>query len=470
MGSINLGSNGTITNLAVGGLPDGSVDADSLASNSVANVKVADDAIGVAELSATGTASGTTYLRGDNTWATVAGGVTSDSNHNTLGGTDAGASLTSGVKSTAFGKEALYSMTGDGNNSAFGYRAMFDCTGGANTGIGYQAAQELTTGNHNTAVGSQAMENNTTGTYNTAIGFQALHNANVSGTDVPRYNVAVGSWAAEETTTGQYNVSIGHDAYHKNTTGIKNVCIGAEAGFGSGDPPTYTQNVMVGFKAGAAQSSGVENTWVGCEAGLAATTGNENTGCGRKAGAEVTTGAGNGFFGEKAGTSVSPSGSVTTGSGVFCLGDQSTQDLYCNDTSISSSDKRDKTDVTEWTHGLDWINKLKPVSYRWDKRVWYNEYNDPDEEFKVTKEVTPDGSKKKPRQHLGFLAQDVLAVEQSFGYADKKDNMLTVNLNEDSTAYGMKYERLVVVLTKAVQELSAEVDTLKTKVAALEAG
>ena len=48
--------------------------------------------------------------------------------------------------------------------------------------------------------------------------------------------------------------------------------------------------------------------------------------------------------------------------------------------------------------------------------------------------------------------------------------MLLVNLNEDDSAYGMKYERLVVVLTKAVQELSAEVNTLKTKVAALEAG
>ena len=74
MGSINLGSNGTITNLAVGGLPDGTVDADSLASNSVANVKVADDAIGIAELSATGTASSSTFLRGDNTWASITTG------------------------------------------------------------------------------------------------------------------------------------------------------------------------------------------------------------------------------------------------------------------------------------------------------------------------------------------------------------------------------------------------------------
>ena len=37
-----------------------------------------------------------------------------------------------------------------------------------------------------------------------------------------------------------------------------------------------------------------------------------------------------------------------------------------------------------------------------------------------------------------------------------------VNINEDETAYGMKYERLVVVLTKAVQELSAQNDELRS--------
>ena len=38
----------------------------------VTNAKVADDAIGVDELSATGTASATTYLRGDNAWSSIA--------------------------------------------------------------------------------------------------------------------------------------------------------------------------------------------------------------------------------------------------------------------------------------------------------------------------------------------------------------------------------------------------------------
>lgn len=47
--------------------------AGTLADNAVTNAKMADSAVGVAELSATGTASATTYLRGDNTWATVAG-------------------------------------------------------------------------------------------------------------------------------------------------------------------------------------------------------------------------------------------------------------------------------------------------------------------------------------------------------------------------------------------------------------
>ena len=44
------GSANTVAGLAVGGLPDGTVDADTLASNSVTNVKVADDAIDSAEL------------------------------------------------------------------------------------------------------------------------------------------------------------------------------------------------------------------------------------------------------------------------------------------------------------------------------------------------------------------------------------------------------------------------------------
>ena len=43
-------------------------------SNAVNNAKMADDAIGLAELSATGTASSSNFLRGDNSWASAGGG------------------------------------------------------------------------------------------------------------------------------------------------------------------------------------------------------------------------------------------------------------------------------------------------------------------------------------------------------------------------------------------------------------
>ena len=72
--AIGINGSGTITGISAGGLPDGTVDADTLATNAVANAKVADDAIGLAELSATGTASSSTFLRGDNSWAAAGGG------------------------------------------------------------------------------------------------------------------------------------------------------------------------------------------------------------------------------------------------------------------------------------------------------------------------------------------------------------------------------------------------------------
>jgi hypothetical protein len=60
----NLTVDGTSTLTGAVTLPD----------NTITNAKVADDAIGVAELSATGTASASTFLRGDNAWATPGGG------------------------------------------------------------------------------------------------------------------------------------------------------------------------------------------------------------------------------------------------------------------------------------------------------------------------------------------------------------------------------------------------------------
>ena len=55
-------------------------------------------------------------------------------------------------------------------------------------------------------------------------------------------------------------------------------------------------------------------------------------------------------------------------------------------------------------------------------------------------------------------------MEKANGYGTSNDDSLVVHLNEDETAYGMKYERLVPILVNAIKELSTRVKTLERRV------
>ena len=68
---------------------------------------------------------------------------------------------------------------------------------------------------------------------------------------------------------------------------------------------------------------------------------------------------------------------------------------------------------------------------------------------------------------LGFIAQEVESIipEAVFDTLEELDG----HQEGDRTKLGMEYVQLIPVLVNAIKELSAEVDTLKTKVAALEA-
>jgi hypothetical protein len=57
--------------LPIARIANDAIDSIHYAAGSIDNEHLADDAVGIAELSATGTASSSTYLRGDNSWATV---------------------------------------------------------------------------------------------------------------------------------------------------------------------------------------------------------------------------------------------------------------------------------------------------------------------------------------------------------------------------------------------------------------
>ena len=175
------------------------------------------------------------------------------------------------------------------------------------------------------------------------------------------------------------------------------------------------------------------NVAIGRYANMLATGGN-NTSVGYNAGYNTTSGANNSNFGSGA------QPSSATVSNEITLGNSSNDNLRCNDTSISSlSDGRDKTDVVDLPAGLDFLNTLRPVKFKWQTR---------------------DGNIKDGRIRAGFIAQELQSAQEDYKYLD----LVMENNPERLEA---KQEHLVPVLVQAVKELSAKNDELAAEIASL---
>ena len=107
---------------------------------------------------------------------------------------------------------------------------------------------------------------------------------------------------------------------------------------------------------------------------------------------------------------------------------------------------------------LELINKLRPVTYYWDRREWYED-------------GTPDGSKIKPEYRSwkansglkqGFIAQEVEAAIS--GEKCLEDSMIVTG-TEDKKEFAPQH--LLTNAIKAIQQLSAEVEILKSEIATL---
>jgi hypothetical protein len=297
--------------------------------------------------------------------------------------------------------------------------------------------------------------------FNVALGFEALP----STTALPTFigNVAVGVGTLKSMTTGHNNVGYGSQTGLSLTTGSKNTLLGSNSGsslttnedntfvgFGAGGFVTSSGNTVVGSQA-LPVATGQVNTAVGWLSLSQVSTGFGNVGIGPAAGASVTTGIHNTCLGPDAGSTFS---GVALGSGEnnvligfnaapstanvsnqITLGNSSITSLRCQVTTISAlSDSRDKTNVEELPYGVEFVKELKPVSFDWDMR---DKARVGDKDF-------------------GFIAQDLAALEDKF---DAERLALTLRDNPDRLE--ATPGRLIPILVKAIQELTARVEELE---------
>jgi hypothetical protein len=272
----------------------------------------------------------------------------------------------------------------------------------------------------------------------------------------------IGFNSLNKLTGGSFNTALGASSLSSLVSGDQNTCIGASAGLSYTGSSTGN-NTFVGYVAGAQVDSGKSNTFIGSGSGYAITSGVSNS----------ALGISSMFTSTPSNTTNSTaigSGSDVTGSNQIQLGDSGTTP-YAYAVLQIRSDLRDKTDVRDTQLGLNFINALRPVDYKWDLREDYRpekpENINDKEAMDVWRQTTKlsvlvkDGSKKRSRFHHGLIAQEVKSVLDSQGidfggYQDHK-----VKGGEDVLSIG--YDELIAPLIKAIQELTDRIKVLEAR-------
>lgn len=173
--------------------------------------------------------------------------------------------------------------------------------------------------------------------------------------------------------------------------------------------------------------------------------------------------------------------SYTSSGRALYLGAGNTGFTYMNSAGsswTSASDIRDKTDIQTIDHALDFIKKLKPITYVMNDRERYlirdkddNPILDENGKQQYDVEAHKRGDKKKHRRFAGLSAQDTYQAmldcyNNDTNYAQIVDNNKFDHPDDEYLEqYSMSYERLVPFLIKAVQEQQAQIDALKIKIA-----
>lgn len=253
-------------------------------------------------------------------------------------------------------------------------------------------------------------------------------------------NSFYGSSAGSSNTSGSYNVFMGTNAGYRTSTGGLNTIIGWYAGAAIATG-TFNGNTLIGAQAGEATTGG-PNTFLGEKSGQANTTGTENLFAGNRAGITNTIGGQHtilGYYADVSSANLQNAtaigyNTVVNASNKVRIGNAAVTVIEGQVPFTNASDRRFKKDIQRIDNGLDFILKLKPVSYR----------------MKNT-----DDSK----LNWGFIAQE---VEELVG---DQNSILTIGGDNDRTL-GLRYTDFVAPLVKAVQEQQKEIKDLESQITA----
>ena len=258
---------------------------------------------------------------------------------------------------------------------------------------------------------------------------------------------------------GNYNVCVGDEAGTAITTGDGNVFIGYAAG---DNMSTGSGNTFVGKDAGTDQSTASDNTLIGTSAGANITDGPYNTLVGNLVGDDVTSGTYITMIGYNlAASAADGENQITLGQGIGseannCLtfgkpGNKMFNNFATNNSWSQSSDERLKTDISDNSLGLGFINDLETKTYKWKPS------NEIPEE--LTEHHFAENQKETDVLMYGMMAQTVKAAmdkhnhSEFTGWSESKDG-----------SQNLSREMFVIPLIKAVQELSAQVQDLTAQV------
>jgi len=127
------------------------------------------------------------------------------------------------------------------------------------------------------------------------------------------------------------------------------------------------------------------------------------------------------------------------------------KDVWAVNTTIQTSDAREKGNIQPLDYGLKNVMKLRPVTYKWKQE-------------KVGSIVLPENEK---REIIGLIAQEVQQVIPEVVYGEtwrpKSEQEHDIYVKQISERIGMNYDELLPVLVKAKQEQHQKLMELQAK-------